>query len=151
MMSVTLAGVVNILLIDKFKEKKQMKIKSKLTIILTFLLLSTFDVFTLSVPQRPDGSSFRVDRWSGTPMESTGTWQEMSHYKDAYGNSVWGQSQCYGSGTDCHLYDWFTWWMPELITEPALPPNPPGEGSFTSEYPANTPVGYNSSTGEYLY
>lgn len=118
-------------------------------IVLFLSLICVSELFSYLVS--PPGASHRLNRWIGTPMEIMGSWQEISYHNDLDGNPTWGQSQCYGTGSECHLYDCYTWWFPMRISEPGAPPNPQGEGYYTTEYPPFPPTGYNPNTGQYSY
>lgn len=56
----------------------------------------------------PTDAYWRIDRYNGTPDSARGKWEEVGRYPGEDGD--WGQGQCVSGGSECHLYDFVTWW-----------------------------------------
>ena len=90
----------------------------------------------------PPGASWRIDIFPGEP-ERTGNWYEVSHHNPGAGSDgEWGQGQCRPPGTECHAWDWVTWWLGITWV-----PDPP-EG-WESIYGIDYFPTYNPTTGKY--
>lgn len=63
-------------------------------------------------------------------------------YCNSNDNLLWGQGKCFMQGTECHCYDWVTWWFGV-----AWVPDPP-EG-WQSIYGQEYFPTYNQITGQY--
>lgn len=83
----------------------------------------------------PMDAYWRIDINPGHPG-CTMDWYEVSYYGD------WGQGQCALPGSNCHCYDWVTWWYEGIWV-----PDPPNGwiSIYGQEY---FPI-YNPITGQY--
>ena len=88
---------------------------------------------------KPKDAYFKIDIYPNIPEESTGSWFAISYYKD------WGQAQCSAPGNDCHLYDWFTWWI-KPVDKVTPPPN-----GWTTYYGQGEIPKYVWGMGKYMY
>lgn len=115
----------------------------KKMMILLFFIIANSSLNTRPADFVPEGANWRIDIYPhlrGCTMNR----YEVSRYYDEEGNLSWGQGQCSLPGTECHCYDWLTWWFGV-----AWVPDPPKE--WESIYGNGEIPIYNPITNTYEY
>jgi hypothetical protein len=116
--------------------------------IATFAALFLNSSIVRSAPSwLPSGANYVIHRHWPTAPNLRGKWEKVAEYTVEGG--YWGQGQCQPGGTECHLYDWVTYWVNEVYVQYPDPNN--YDGPVVTGVAPSFPAGYNPSTGLYFF